>query len=79
MVDWTVISRNRKKHGHFAGRSEIEQNAYFDFFAGPDKETGSGKRVSLINLLPHLSRLMDQYVLRWMPFLLASMKHTNRQ
>ena len=37
MADWADISRNARSHGHFAGCSETEQDAYFEFFAGPDQ------------------------------------------
>ena len=36
MADWTQIDENLRKHGHFAGRTVAEQDAYFEFFAGPD-------------------------------------------
>lgn len=38
MAEWMDILDNSKNHGHFAGQSERNQDAYFEFFEGPDQK-----------------------------------------
>lgn len=36
MADWMDMALNNRVHGHFAGRSTAEQDAYFAFFSGSE-------------------------------------------
>ena len=36
MANWENIHRNVKKYGDFGGRTQSEQDAYFEFFAGQE-------------------------------------------
>ncbi len=56
MADWTDIRRTSAKHGHFAGQSDREADAYFAFFAGPDtplRQRAARALSRAWRLLPH--------------------------
>ncbi len=36
MSNWDNIERNVNKYGDFAGRTQAEQDAYYEFFAGTE-------------------------------------------
>lgn len=65
MANWTGISRNSRKHGHFAGQSEREQDAYFDFFAGQDQSPLAKTRIALQKILRYAKRQCSGRRLRW--------------
>lgn len=71
MANWTGISRNLKRNGHFAGHSEIEQDAYFEFFAGSDRSYLKTIRVLLRKTLRHVTGRPDERSLHGMPPRLA--------
>ena len=72
MANWANISRNAKIHGDFAGRAQAEQDAYFEFFAGPepsDRETIAPK---ILNVFTFVQKMHSARGLRRPPFEVAS-------
>ncbi|MFK8035966.1 MAG: hypothetical protein AB8B94_17665 [Hyphomicrobiales bacterium] len=79
MADWTDITRNLKAHGHFAGRSETEQDAYFEFIAGPDREFGRKIRIEVPKALSQVIEQFYSCSFRWVLSGLSSIGVTNKQ
>lgn len=72
MADWTDMTNNLRRSGHFAGSSETERDAYFDFFAGSDGAAAGFVRATFSRALGQAIRLEKGRGLRLMPFELAS-------
>lgn len=79
MTDWTQITRNARTHGDFAGRSIAEQDAFFAFFAGPDR-TGAARPGRPLNaILKLLARAKTRSTLRFGPQSLAFLQPLHRK
>lgn len=72
MADWTDMTNNLRRSGHFAGSSETERDAYFDFFAGSDGAAAGFIRAAFSKALGQAIRLEKGRGLRWITFGLAS-------
>jgi len=64
MADWTDIYRNSKRHGDFAGRNEAEQDAYFEFFAGPQYSLITAAKIVLAKTARCISQILTKHRLR---------------
>lgn len=78
MATWTDMSRNSKKHGSFAGRSKIEQDAYFEFFAGTEISLYKVIRIALAKLIDRIIQISKMRRLRLAPPRLVYSEVTNR-
>ncbi|KPA21643.1 hypothetical protein shim_23500 [Shimia sp. SK013] len=65
MANWVTISRNAKTHGHFAGRTTAEQDAYFEFFGGSDR---SGLKVIFLTVGRVFTKVRNVYSARGLRF-----------
>lgn len=68
MTHWITISRNAARHGDFAGRSQREQDAYFEFFAGADTTNSDTFRMFVSQIVQRTSNLAP---LQWVSSRLA--------
>ena len=78
MATWIDMSRNSKKHGNFAGRSKVEQDAYFEFFAGTEISLYKTIRNALAKLVCRIIQISNMRGLRWTPPRLDYSEVTNR-
>ena len=78
MADWDDMIRNANRYGTFAGRSEIEQDAYFEFFAGSDHKITEDMRLALVKVLRQAAELSKWCSLRWTQFRLAFLRRMER-
>lgn len=78
MPNWDDITRNVKTHGDFAGREEIEQDAYFAFFAGRADPLHQSTSLILSKVLNRLTKVCTKAGLRWPLVGVALLKATSR-
>ena len=79
MAQWTDVSRNLRKHGDFAGRSQREQDAYFAFFAGGEAPALRSLVISRIQMVLRLPKLADRLSLDWKPWGVSPRRVTNQE
>ena len=72
MANWTDITRNLNTHGNFAGKSAVEQDAYFDFFAGSDRRPIGEMQSFVSGTFRQMLKLPGNGSLRWMLPVLSS-------
>ncbi|MCR9055873.1 MAG: hypothetical protein NXI02_00925 [Rhodobacteraceae bacterium] len=74
MADWADISRSAKKHGDFAGRTKSEQDAYFEFFAGPESSRlpAVGLRLFMV-----FARVIQVHIIRGLRLPIAGVAYTD--
>ena len=78
MANWANISRNAKTHGDFAGRTEAEQDAYFNFFAGPESHEKGAVRMKVRELFGCAHDWCAARNLRWSAIGVLSSKSSTR-
>ena len=78
MATWTDMSRNSKKHGDFAGRCKVEQDAYFEFFASTETSLHKTIKIALAKLVHRIIQISKMRRLRWTPPRLVYPEVTNR-
>ena len=76
MTNWENILQQAKSHGNFAGRSQAEQDAYFEFFAGAETGKINALASGVHQAANKLHKFMDTFVLRRRPFGVASSQST---
>ena len=76
MTNWENILHHAKSHGDFAGRSQAEQDAYFEFFAGTETGKFDALASGVHQAANKLHKFMDTFVLRRRPLGVASSQST---
>ena len=76
MTNWENILQHAKSHGDFAGRSQAEQDAYYEFFAGAEIGSFGALASGVRQAANKLHKFTDTFVLRRRPFGVASSQST---
>ena len=76
MTNWENILQQAKSHGDFAGRSQAEQDAYYEFFAGAEIGSFGALAPGVRQAAKKLHKFMDTLVLRRRQFGVASSQST---
>lgn len=77
MANWANIARNAKAHGDFAGRTQAEQDAYFEFFAGAEPVKGETIATKVRTFVAVARFMRALRGLRWSQFAVTSSHSTS--
>ncbi len=78
MENWAHIARNAKTHGDFAGRATADQDAYFEFFAGPEPGRVAARVARVCDFIKLARALRGVRDLRSRIFDIPTAKETSR-
>ncbi len=59
MTDWNRLALNAKRSGHFAGRTAVDEDAYYSAFSGDGASEHSSDRLT--------AQIKDWFFGSWMP------------
>ena len=79
MANWANIARNAKAHGDFAGRTQAEQDAYFEFFAGAEPVKGATIGTNVRTFFANAQFTRALRGLRWPQLAVASPQSTSSE